>query len=475
MDYTKKLSETDFADNITGTEFIPFFENKNNGYFRLSKLKTFITKQDIGLGNADNTADIDKPISTLTQQALNGKANLSHTHNYSDVENLNVYIDSLVDPKLTWNNIKDKPLQFIPVAHSHEVSDINQLSTLLASKSDVSHTHSPEDLEINVKVVMNPVLDDYARLNHNHTSAHITDFSSAVIATVQPSLDNKSDTNHTHIEFSNLVSSVGGKADAAHTHEIIEVVGLSSAISNINTALSGKSNTDHTHTLGELTGLDAKADAIHSHEISEVNGLSTALSGKSNIDHTHPVSSINGFNIEVNVMLEPIIESIDGKASLLHTHDISDINGLDNIDGIVKIANGTFTQAVKGTDYITKDDRNIFTATQTPSINERVQPSSGTVTWDLNVTQVFRIDLNSNITNFVIQNLTLDKLGTNLQVVIMNNSGTITWGSNFSWVDGTPGEVTGSPGIFDVFVFLVETTNGSTLKLLNIGSTKNIG
>lgn len=469
MDYTKKLSETDFADNITGTEFIPFFENKNNGYFRLSKLKTFITKQDVGLGNVNNTSDIDKPISILTQQALNGKANISHTHNYSDVENLNTYIDSLVDPKLTWNNIKEKPLQFIPVAHSHEVSDINQLNTLLASKSDVSHSHSPEDLEINVKVVMNPVLDDYARLKHNHTSAHITDFSSAVIATVQPSLDNKSDTNHTHIEFSNLVSSVGGKADAAHTHEISEVTNLANTLTSLSSAISGKAALTHTHTLAELT------DVNHSHQITDVVGLSSALSGKSNTDHTHPVSSINGFNIEVNVMLEPIIESIDGKASLLHTHDISDINGLDNIDGIVKIANGTFTQAVKGTDYITKDDRNIFTATQTPSINERVQPSSGTVTWDLNVTQVFRIDLNSNITNFVIQNLTLDKIGTNLQVVIMNNSGTITWGSNFSWVDGTPGEVTGSPGIFDVFVFLVETTNGSTLKLLNIGSTKNIG
>ena len=31
------------------------------------------TKNDIGLGNVDNTSDLNKPISTATQQALNNK------------------------------------------------------------------------------------------------------------------------------------------------------------------------------------------------------------------------------------------------------------------------------------------------------------------------------------------------------------------------------------------------------------------
>jgi hypothetical protein len=38
------------------------------------------TKDDIGLGNVDNTSDADKPISTAVQTALNSKANSSHTH-----------------------------------------------------------------------------------------------------------------------------------------------------------------------------------------------------------------------------------------------------------------------------------------------------------------------------------------------------------------------------------------------------------
>lgn len=49
--------------------------------------KTFVTldKTAVGLASVDNTADVDKPISTLTASALSGKAASSHTHNASDI------------------------------------------------------------------------------------------------------------------------------------------------------------------------------------------------------------------------------------------------------------------------------------------------------------------------------------------------------------------------------------------------------
>ena len=46
-----------------------------------------ITKNTVGLGNADNTSDVNKPISNATQQALNGKV--------SDVKVNNVSVDQL--------------------------------------------------------------------------------------------------------------------------------------------------------------------------------------------------------------------------------------------------------------------------------------------------------------------------------------------------------------------------------------------
>lgn len=42
-----------------------------------------LAKGDVGLGNVDNTSDLNKPISTAVQTALDGKANSSHTHNYA--------------------------------------------------------------------------------------------------------------------------------------------------------------------------------------------------------------------------------------------------------------------------------------------------------------------------------------------------------------------------------------------------------
>lgn len=39
-----------------------------------------VTKAHVGLGNVDNTSDAAKPISTLTATALAGKASTSHTH-----------------------------------------------------------------------------------------------------------------------------------------------------------------------------------------------------------------------------------------------------------------------------------------------------------------------------------------------------------------------------------------------------------
>lgn len=44
-----------------------------------------VTAAQVGLGNVDNTSDANKPISTATQTALNGKANTSHTHAAGDI------------------------------------------------------------------------------------------------------------------------------------------------------------------------------------------------------------------------------------------------------------------------------------------------------------------------------------------------------------------------------------------------------
>jgi len=47
-----------------------------------------VTKAQVGLGSADNVSDLNKPVSTATQAALDAKAALVHTHAQSDVTGL---------------------------------------------------------------------------------------------------------------------------------------------------------------------------------------------------------------------------------------------------------------------------------------------------------------------------------------------------------------------------------------------------
>lgn len=63
-----------------------------------------LAKTDVGLGNADNTSDAAKPVSTATQAALDGKANASHGHAIADVTGLQTALDGkapLASPALT--------------------------------------------------------------------------------------------------------------------------------------------------------------------------------------------------------------------------------------------------------------------------------------------------------------------------------------------------------------------------------------
>lgn len=53
------------------------------------------TKSTVGLGNVDNTSDVNKPISNATAAALAGKANSQHSHSIEDVAGLQNELDAI--------------------------------------------------------------------------------------------------------------------------------------------------------------------------------------------------------------------------------------------------------------------------------------------------------------------------------------------------------------------------------------------
>ncbi|MGJ3625955.1 hypothetical protein AB5I41_01460 [Sphingomonas sp. MMS24-JH45] len=84
-----------------------------------------VTKAQVGLGNADNTSDVNKPVSTAVQTALNGKANASHTHVISDVTGLQTALDGKA-----------------ATSHTHTIAQVTGLQAALDGKLSTAVTPS---------------------------------------------------------------------------------------------------------------------------------------------------------------------------------------------------------------------------------------------------------------------------------------------------------------------------------------------
>lgn len=80
-----------------------------------------LVKNDVGLGNADNTSDAAKPISTATQSALDGKAASIHGHVIADVTNLQAALDGKA-----------------AAVHGHAIADVTSLQTSLDAKAPLA-------------------------------------------------------------------------------------------------------------------------------------------------------------------------------------------------------------------------------------------------------------------------------------------------------------------------------------------------
>ncbi len=200
--------------------------------------KPAYTAEEIGLGNVDNTADADKPISSAMQTALDGKADMSHTHTKSD--------------------ITDMPASLPANGGNADTLDGKHASDFAVA----GHTHTAADVGAAAK-------------SHTHTKSQITDFPTSL-----PANGGNADT-------------VDGKhasdfAVAGHTHTAADVG--AAAKSHTHT----KSQITDFPTLGTAAGknIDYFATASHKHTAAEI-GAATAA----NITAAVNAVSIGGRNI----------------------------------------------------------------------------------------------------------------------------------------------------------------------------------
>jgi hypothetical protein len=79
---------TQTRPNVTHVVVAACISSTNNGVLLIRPtIEQFHTKADVGLGNVDNTSDLNKPISTATQSALDDKSDVGHTHEWEEILN----------------------------------------------------------------------------------------------------------------------------------------------------------------------------------------------------------------------------------------------------------------------------------------------------------------------------------------------------------------------------------------------------
>lgn len=161
-----KISQLPEILNPAGGEETVLAYQGGNYRIKLNNLKRVVTKTDVGLSNVDNTSDLNKPISTAQQSALNQKAALSHAHVVGDVTGLQAALDAKASS-----------------AHAHDISDVTNLQITLDGKAATVHAHAVSDV-----TGLQAALDGKAATGHVHAAAAISDFDTAVGAVVTAQL-----------------------------------------------------------------------------------------------------------------------------------------------------------------------------------------------------------------------------------------------------------------------------------------------
>ena len=300
-------------------------------------------------------SELTNDSSFATTVQLSTKANTVHTHDYADLENKPTlfsgkYIDLL-----------DKPT--IPSKTSELTNDSNFVDTIaLATKANLTHSHSYSDLEDKPILFSGAYKDLTGKPTIPTKISELTNDSSfATTSQLNTELNKKANTSHTHVYSDILdapVSFSGNYKDLINKPTIpTKVSDLENdenfaTTSQLNSGLNTKANSTHTHSYTELEDTPTlfsgnyndllnkpKIPTAVSDLTNDLNFVdTTALATKSDKTHTHSYSSltdlptlktrVSDMDDATNYMtITQITTELNKKANTSHTHTFDDLNG----------------------------------------------------------------------------------------------------------------------------------------------------
>ncbi len=300
-----------------------------------------VTKAQLGLGNVDNTSDINKPISSATQVALNGKVSDVKVNGQSVVTDMvaNVTIPTLTSDLTNDSGFIDKDVNNLTnytlssnlseVATSGDYEDLNNKPSIPTKTSDLTNDSGFVDKDVND-------LTNYTKTSDLATVATSGSYNDLSNKPSIPTVNNATLTiqkNGSTVETftANASSNVTANitvptktSDLTNDSGFISSAswgGIEGTLSNqtdLKNALDTKATTDQINNL--QSQIDLKANS------SEVDSLEIAVSDLS----TNKVDKVSGKGLSTNDFTNADKTKLDGIESGAEVNVIEDIE-VDNV------------------------------------------------------------------------------------------------------------------------------------------------
>lgn len=213
----------------------------------------------------------------------------------------------------------------------------------------------------------------------------------------------------------------------------------------------------HTHTIANVTGLQTALDA----KLPSANFTYANLTGTPNLTvYLTTANATATYQPLGNYATSSCLtfSNITGKPTTLSGYGITDGYSTSNPSGYITAGANSFTgaQNLQDNELIRAKIRDYSETVSSPTI------SSGTLTLNLETSNIFTVSLNAAITSITISNPPSSGSGGSF-TLIFTADGTaraVTWPSSIKWAGGTAPTLTSTSGKVDSFAFF--TSDGGT-------------
>ncbi|MFM1819859.1 MAG: hypothetical protein RLZZ402_218 [Bacteroidota bacterium] len=275
------------AGDLTGTADSPEIAN---GVINDSKIALGINASKVGLGNADNTSDLAKPISTNTQTALDLKASISSVNLKANTSDLALKADiielnlkaPLASPTFT-GNVSGISASMVGLSNVDNTSDLEKvISTATQTSLDLKASKLDLDLKANTSDLALKADLTTVNLKAPIASPTFTGIVSGITASMVglSNVDNTSDLNKSISSANQAALDLKANSSDLNLKASIDSPTFTGIVSGINASMVGLTNVDNTSDLNKGISLATQTALDLKGTVKKVNGVSPNANGE---------------------------------------------------------------------------------------------------------------------------------------------------------------------------------------------------